>query len=261
MSVTAPRGFRAAGVCAGSKSPGQRDIAVVVNDGPSRSAGGVFTENDDPAAPVLWSEQAVSGGRLRAVVLDSAAANSGTGLSGFQDVQVLAEHTAELLAGSAHEIALCAAGPTGTRPDTVASRHGVTTALGEAVRGGGLAAADALRTNDTVAKIAFQRDGGVTVGGMAKGPDPSVSTALCLLTTDADLTEDQCRHLAQAVTAEVFAPLTGTNDTVLCLASGSAEATGLGEDGVHALMVKVCADLAAQIFADPPTTNDKQAHT
>ena len=86
MSVTAPRGFRAAGVCTGSKSPGQRDIAVVVNDGPSRTAGGVFTENDDPAAPVLWSEQVISDGRLRAVVLDSSAANSGTGLSGFQDV-------------------------------------------------------------------------------------------------------------------------------------------------------------------------------
>ena len=67
MSVTAPRGFRAAGVCTGSKSPDQRDIAVVVNDGPSRSAGGVFTENDDPAAPVLWSEQAVSGGREREI--------------------------------------------------------------------------------------------------------------------------------------------------------------------------------------------------
>ena len=260
MSVTAPRGFRAAGVSAGLKGPRQRDIAVVLNDGPSRSAGGVFTEADEPAAPVLWSRRVISGGRVRAVVLDSAAANSGTGSPGFQDVHALAEHTANLLADSATEIALCSSGPLGVRPDTVELRNGVAAALDRADRGGGLAAADALRTTDTVAKIAFQRDGGVTVGGMAKGPDASVSATLCLLTTDADLTQDQCRHLAQTVAAEVFAPLAGTNDTVLLLASGSAEAD-LDEDGVHALTAKVCADLAAQIAADPPTTDDKQAHT
>lgn len=260
MSVTAPRGFRAAGVSAGLKGPGQRDVAVVVNDGPSRAAGGVFTEADEPAAPVLWSGRVVSGGRVRAVVLDSGAANSGTGPPGYQDVRTLAEHTATLLADSAAEIAVCSSGPVGGRPDTTALRNGVTAALDEAARGGGLAAADALRTTDTVAKIAFQRDGGVTVGGMAKSPDASVSTALCLLTTDADLTEEQCRHLVRAVVAEVFTPLKGTNDTVLLLANGAA-AADLDEDGVYALTTKVCTDLAAQIAADLPTIHDKQAHT
>lgn len=260
MSVTAPRGFRAAGVSAGLKGLGQRDVAVVVNDGPFRSAGGVFTETAEPAAPVLWSRQVVSGGRVRAVVLDSAAANAGAGPPGFQDVHALAEHTADLLADSAAEIALCSAGPVGPRADADALRAGAAAALDEAARGGGLAAADALRTTDTVAKIAFQREGGVTVGGMAKGPDTSVSTVLCLLTTDAALTEGQCRRLARSVATDVFAPLTGTNDTVLLLASGSA-GSFLDEGGITALLTKVCADLAAQIAADPPTLEDKQAHT
>ena len=79
MSVTAPLGFRAAGVAAGLKESGQPDVAVVLNDGPSRAAAAVFTRNRVQAAPVTWTRQVVSGGRVRAVVLNSGGANACTG--------------------------------------------------------------------------------------------------------------------------------------------------------------------------------------
>src|ERR1700735_4159166 len=85
MSVTAPLGFRAAGVAAGLKTSGERDVAVVINDGPSQAAAAVFTSNRVKAAPVLWTQQVAAGGRVRAVALNSGGANACTGPLGFQD--------------------------------------------------------------------------------------------------------------------------------------------------------------------------------
>ncbi|WP_017614412.1 bifunctional ornithine acetyltransferase/N-acetylglutamate synthase [Nocardiopsis salina] len=258
MSVTAPRGFRAAGVTTGAA--GARNLAVVVNDGPSRAAGAAFTAADAPAAPVLWSKQVVSGGRVYAVVVDTGATEPSPGPAGFQAVHALAEHSADALSDSAAEVVVCAAGQPGVRPDSDLLRQGVADAVAEAARGGGLPAADALRTTDTVAKFAFQRGEDLTVGGMAKGPDPALSTGLCVLTTDADLTPGQCESLVGAVAARTLAPLTGPGDTVVLLASGAAETT-TDDETVAALLTKVCEDLAAQIAADTPITEDEQAHT
>ncbi|WP_304451018.1 bifunctional ornithine acetyltransferase/N-acetylglutamate synthase [Nocardiopsis sp. YSL2] len=251
MSVTAPRGFRAAGVAAGTRDGRARDVAVVINDGPSRAAAAVFTP-DDSAAPVLWSRQVASGHRVRAAVLASGGANAGAGPLGFQDVHAQAEHAAGELDDSAAEIVVCACGDPGTRPPLDSLRRGTAEAVAEASRGGGLAAADALRTTDTVAKIVFRRGDGYTIGAMAKGPDPSVSSVLAVLTTDADLTGPQCERLLAPAVAKAFAPLGATNDTVLLMASGAA-GTVPDEEGFAALLTDVCADLAAQIAADPST--------
>lgn len=258
MSVTAPRGFRAAGVAAGLKGGGARDVAVVVNDGPSRAAGAVFTGAEDRAAPVLWSQQVLSGERVRAAVVDSGGANAGTGPPGFQDVHAAAEHTADLLDDSAAEVVLCSTGPVGVRTDSDALRRGVTAALAQASRGGGLDAADAIRTTDTVAKIAFRRGDGYTVGAMAKGPDASLSTALCVLTTDADVTAEQCRRLLADAVGASLGPLTATNDTVLLMASG-ASGTSPHEDDLAALLTEVLAELATQLRADTPATEHDRA--
>ena len=102
MSVTAPLGFRAAGVTAGLKQSGQPDVAVVLNDGPSWSAAAVFTTNRVQAAPVTWTRQVVQGGRVRAVVLNSGGANACTGPAGFQDTHATAEHLAAGPGGFGH---------------------------------------------------------------------------------------------------------------------------------------------------------------
>ena len=103
MSVTAAGGFTAAGITAGIKDSGTPDLALVVNTGPRRAAAGVFTSNRVKAAPVLWSEQVVKGGRISAVVLNSGGANACTGPKGFQDTHATAEKAAEVLNQAAPE--------------------------------------------------------------------------------------------------------------------------------------------------------------
>ncbi|MEO5878443.1 MAG: bifunctional ornithine acetyltransferase/N-acetylglutamate synthase, partial [Streptosporangiaceae bacterium] len=170
MSVTAPRGFRAAGIAAGIKDNGNRDLALVVNDGPSRAAAAVYTANRIKAAPVIWSQQVTSGGRVRAVVLNSGGANACTGTAGFQDTHLTAERVADVLEDSAAEIVVCSTGLIGDRLPMEELLAGVGTVAAELSRDGGLAAADAIRTTDSVAKISFRRgEGGYMIGGMAKG--------------------------------------------------------------------------------------------
>ena len=262
MSVTAPLGFRAAGVTAGLKPSGQPDVAVVLNDGPSRSAAAVFTTNRVQAAPVTWTRQVVTGGRVRAVVLNSGGANACTGPAGFQDTHATAEHLAASIGAlsdevGAGEIAVCSTGLIGERLPMDKLLPGVDVAVAEASRAGGLAAADAIRTTDTVVKIAFRRGTGYTIGGMAKGAGmlaPGLATMLCVLTTDADLEPAQLDAALRAATAVTFDRLDtdgcmSTNDTVLLMASG---ATGVSPDKVEFIEVltEVCADLTRQLQLD-----------
>ena len=285
MSVTAPQGFRAAGVTAGLKESGQPDVAVVLNDGPSRAAAAVFTSNRVQAAPVLWTRQVVSGGRVRAVVLNSGGANACTGPAGFQDTHATAEHLAAAIGDSPGEIAVCSTGLIGERLPMDKLLPGVDAAVAGASRAGGLAAADAIRTTDTVVKIAFRRGAalpggrpprgpprswgdpspqtplgppwGYTIGGMAKGAGmlaPALATMLCVLTTDADLGPAELDAALRSATGQTFDRLDtdgcmSTNDTVLLLASGAAGVKPEAGEFTRAL-TEVCADLARQLQLD-----------
>jgi glutamate N-acetyltransferase / amino-acid N-acetyltransferase len=254
MSVTAPLGFRAAGVVAGLKQSGDRDVAVVINDGPSRAAAAVFTSNRVHAAPVKWSRQVVSGGRVRAVVLNSGGANACTGPLGFQDTHATAERLAAALDDSAGEIAVCSTGLIGERLPMDKLLPAVDAAVAEADRSGGVHAADAIRTTDTIIKIAFRREAGYTVGGMAKGAAmlaPSLATMLVVLTTDADLTAQELDAALRSATAVTFDRLDSdgcmsTNDTVLLMASGASGVKPDHKDFTRAL-TEVCADLTRQL--------------
>jgi glutamate N-acetyltransferase/amino-acid N-acetyltransferase len=262
MSVTAPLGFRAAGVAAGLKQSGQPDVAVVLNDGPSRSAAAVFTANRIQAAPVTWTRQVVKGGRVRAVVLNSGGANACTGPLGFQDTHATAEHLAAAVEDSAGEIAVCSTGLIGERLPMDKLLPGVSAAVAEASRAGGLAAADAIRTTDTVVKIAFRRVDGYSIGGMAKGAGmlaPGLATMLCVLTTDADLEPAQLDAALRAATAVTLDRLDtdgcmSTNDTVLLMASGAAGVKPEAAEFTLAL-TEVCADLARQLQLDAEGAN------
>ncbi|MEU8378950.1 bifunctional glutamate N-acetyltransferase/amino-acid acetyltransferase ArgJ [Streptosporangium sp. NPDC048865] len=258
MSVTAPLGFRAAGVAAGIKSSAGRDLALVVNDGPSRAAAGVFTRNRVKAAPVLWSAQVLAGGRVHAVVLNSGGANACTGPLGFQDTHATAEKVAAALGDSAGEVAVCSTGLIGERLPMDPLLAGVDLAVSQLARDGGLAAADAIRTTDTISKISFRKGaGGYMVGGMAKGAGmlaPGLATMLSVITTDADLSAEQLDAVLRKVTRVTFDRLDAdgcmsTNDTVLLLASG---ASGVVPDlaEFEQVLLAVCADLARQLLMD-----------
>ena len=257
MSVTAPLGFRAAGVAAGIKESGNRDVAVVLNDGPSAAAAGVFTANRVKAAPVLWSQQVLAGGIVRAVVLNSGGANACTGPAGFADTHKTAEHLADQLEISAGEVAVCSTGLIGERLPTDALLAGVDAAAAAATVQGGPAAADAIRTTDTVSKTCVMHGGGYVIGGMGKGAamlSPALATMLVVLTTDADLPAAELDLALRTAVVSTFDRLDtdgcmSTNDTVLLLASGAA-GTQPGPAEFTALLTAACADLAGQMQRD-----------
>jgi glutamate N-acetyltransferase/amino-acid N-acetyltransferase len=257
VSVTAAAGFRAAGVAAGLKPSGRPDVAVVVNDGPSDAAAGVFTSNRVKAAPVLWSQQVLTSGRIRAVVLNSGGANACTGPAGFQDTHATAEHLASLLQCGAGEIAVCSTGLIGERLPMDLLLPGVDKAAASLAATGGNDAADAICTTDTHRKEAVARGGGITVGGMAKGAGmlaPGLATMLCVVTTDAVATPPTLDSALREAVRTTFDRVDtdgcmSTNDTVLLMASG---ASGVQPDleTLTELVHNVCDDLSRQLVAD-----------
>jgi glutamate N-acetyltransferase/amino-acid N-acetyltransferase len=257
VTVTAPAGFRAAGVTAGLKSSGKPDLALVVNDGPSHAAAAVFTSNRVCAAPVVWSRQVVTDGRVDAVVLNSGGANACTGPEGFGDTHRTAEHVAEVLGISAGDVAVCSTGLIGERLPMEKLLAGVAAAATALTTDGGADAATAIMTTDSVSKNAVAAGAGWTVGGMAKGAGmlaPGLATMLVVLTTDADVGAEDLDAALRAATRVSFDRVDSdgcmsTNDTVLLLASG---ASGVRPDPAEfkAAVKAVCLDLAMQLLRD-----------
>jgi glutamate N-acetyltransferase/amino-acid N-acetyltransferase len=264
MSVTGPAGFLAGGVTAGLKKSGKPDLALVVNTGPAQVAAGVFTRNRVRAAPVVWSEQVLADGRLRAVVLNSGGANACTGPDGFGDTHRTAERVATALSAlpdaapvGAIDVAVCSTGLIGERLPMDLLLAGVDAVAGALDADGGPAAAEAIMTTDSVAKQAHYVDEGWSVGGMAKGAGmlaPGLATMLVVLTTDAvvdpatlhDQLQEACRRSFDRVDSD---GCMSTNDTVLLLSSGASGVTPHPSD-LQSALNEICADLALQLLAD-----------
>ncbi len=265
MSVTRASGFLAGAVAAGLKSSGKNDLALVVNTGPQFAAAAVVTSNRVKAAPVQWTEQVIKVGRLRAVILNSGGANACTGPDGFAD----AHRTAELVADNLRQaqgrfdelgpidVAVCSTGLIGLRlpMDKIAS--GITEVVGQLNCDGGLAAAEAIMTTDTVPKQVSYADEGWTVGGMAKGAGmlaPGLATMLVMITTDAvvdaerlpDQLTEACRKTFDRIDSD---GCMSTNDTVILMSSGASGVRPTTADFQDALD-ETCADLARQLVAD-----------
>ena len=265
QGVTAPAGFRATGIAAGIKASGALDLALVFNEGPDYAAAGVFTRNKVRAAPVLWSQQVLTTGRLRAVILNSGGANACTGPLGFQDTHATAEAVAAALSDwgtetGAIEVAVCSTGLIGDRLPMDKVLAGVTEVVHEMAGGltGGEEAARAIMTTDTVPKqVALHHSGNWTVGGMAKGAGmlaPSLATMLTVITTDAVADAAALDHALRRASALTFDRLDvdgscSTNDTVLLLASGASEITP-SQAELDEAVLRVCDDLCAQLQAD-----------
>jgi len=265
QGVTAPAGFRAAGIAAGIKASGARDLALVFNEGPDHAAAGVFTRNRVKAAPVLWSQQVLTNGQLRAVILNSGGANACTGPPGFQDTHATAEAVAAALSDwgtetGAVEVAVCSTGLIGDRLPMDKVLAGVREVVHEMAGGlsGGEDAAHAIMTTDTVPKqVALHHRNNWTVGGMAKGAGmmaPSLATMLCVLTTDAVADPAALDRALRRAAVRTFERLDvdgccSTNDTVLLLASGASGIAPPRADLDDAVL-RVCDDLCAQLQAD-----------
>lgn len=263
MSVTRAAGFLAAGTVAGLKPSGRADLALVVNTGPDFHAAAVFTGNRVKAAPVLWSQQVLADGRLRAVVLNSGGANACTGPAGFADTHRTAEHVAEVLSSDptspvgAIDVAVCSTGLIGQRLPMDLLTAGITAAAGTLSADGGPAAAQAILTTDSRAKEASYADEGWSVGGMAKGAGmlaPGLATMLVVLTTDAVVDPERVQGQLERACRQSFDRVDSdgcmsTNDTVLLLSSGASGVRPHALD-FQAALDELCSDLALQLLGD-----------
>ncbi len=257
MSVTHPAGFVAAGVPAGLKSTGAPDLALVVNQGPNADSATVFTANRCKANPVLWSQEVVKDGVVRAVVLNSGGANCYTGADGFQTTHAVAEQVAEGLGIGAIDVVVCATGLIGLVNPRQNLLDGVDAALAALSADGGHDAARAIMTTDTVPKQVVVEGAGWSIGGMAKGAGmlaPQLATMLVVLTTDAAVPAVELDSALRSATRVSFDRLDSdgcmsTNDTVTVMASGASGITPTPADFTHAL-TQVCTDLAMQLLGD-----------
>ena len=269
MSVTAARGFRAAGVRAGLKASGKPDLALVVNDGPLDTAAGAFTTNRVVAAPVVWSRRLLAGqeggrpGHARAVVLSSGSANACTGAQGLRDTEATATCAAGLLGTEPGQVLVCSTGVIGERIDMPVLLKGIDVAvptLADTPQAG-TDAATAIMTTDTVSKEDVLTVGtggkGWTIGGMIKGVGmlaPGLATMLAVITTDAVLTPREAQQALSGVTARTINRINSdgcmsTNDTVLLLASGASGVTPSRADFDEAL-TDVMGRLGRRLVAD-----------
>jgi glutamate N-acetyltransferase/amino-acid N-acetyltransferase len=257
VSVTTPRGFTAAGVTAGLKPSGRKDLALVVNQGPSYASASVFTANRCKANPVLWSQEVVKDGVVRAVVLNSGGANCYTGADGFQTTHAVAERVASGLGIGAIDVVVCSTGLIGLANDRDVLLRGVDDAVDSLSGDGGADAAAAIMTTDTVSKEVVVEGSGWSVGGMAKGAGmlaPQLATMLVVLTTDAEVDAGTADRALRAATRVSFDRLDSdgcmsTNDTVTLLASGASGITPTESDFTEAV-TRACTDLAMQLLAD-----------
>ena len=270
MSITAPRGFVAAGVACGIKASGNLDLSLVAtDDGQPVSGAATFTSNLAAAAPVQVSRANLmaSGGLVSAVVLSSGNANAATGQRGLADAQRMCQIVSEGIGTTTESVLVCQTGLIGIPlpfgciesglPQLVAARAEGSTA--------GRLAAEAIMTTDTVRKEVRIDGNGFVVGGMAKGAAmlaPNMATMLAVLTTDAACEPTELGDLLRAGVAKSFNRLsvdgsTSTNDTVILLASGRAGPIARADlaDAVEA----GCVDLAAQM-ADDAEGATKVAH-
>ena len=258
MSVTAARGFLAAGVHAGIRRE-RNDLALVCTDGPGTGAA-MWTQNRVQAAPVLVSKRHLELADPQAVVINSGVANAATGKRGEADARATAEHAAGLLGLQPEQVLVLSTGVIGAPLPLDLVTAGLGAAVRALSREGGSDAADAILTTDTKPKTAVSAGAGFTVGGMAKGSGmihPNLATMLAVVTTDYPLSSGEPLDFLRPAVDTSFNAITvdgecSTNDAVVLLSSGAApvERTPATDEAFAVALRGVCADLAAQIVAD-----------
>jgi len=233
--ITAPAGFRAAGIACGIKASGALDLALLVSDRPATAAG-VFTTNKAQAAPVILSREHLirSGGQSRAVVINSGCANACTGADGWDHAVAMAARTAAAVGCDPSAVLVASTGVIGVKLEMTKVERGVSAATSQLSSSGGSDAARAIMTTDPFPKehaIEATHNGrSFRVGGMAKGSgmiEPLMATMLGCVTMDAAVAPDLLQRALKAAADDTFNAITvdgecSTNDCVFVLANGAS---------------------------------------
>ena len=264
--VVAPLGFVAAGVSAGLKSGGKRDLALVVAE-ECVPAAAVFTTNLVAAAPVVVSRAHIASGCARALVVNAGNANACTGAQGLVDARTMAVAVAEALECRSEQVVVASTGVIGVSLPVERVVAAIPEAAAALDNRSGTHAAEAIMTTDTFPKeiaITFDLNGRrITVGGMAKGSGmiaPNMATMIAVITTDAPLSPEAAERALRDSVATTFNRVTvdsdtSTNDTALLMASGAAggetiEPGTAAYDRVFAAVHTVAGELSRMIARD-----------
>ncbi len=289
-SVTAPKGFQAAGVFCDVKRLGTQkgtgeqdaglDLSLIVADKPCPVAG-MFTTNQVRAAPVQWCLQQIKRGEGQAVVANSGNANACTGKRGIQDAKSMATETARVLGIEARHVFVASTGRIGVPLPMANIRKGIRLASKSLAdnRAQARAAARAILTSDTYPKECAveisRKQGDIRIGGIAKGAGmiaPRLTpngnrlrnlhaTMLCFLTTDISMTQPLLQQALTVAVNQSFNAVTvdgdmSTNDSVILLAGGRAGNTPVRSTksplftAFCEALTHVCAELAKNMVRD-----------
>ncbi len=252
-----PLGFTGAGIAAGIKSSGAKDLSLIVNEGPLQVGTAVFTSNKVVAAPVTWSRSVVADGEVSAVVLNSGGANACTGPEGLVDTHRTAEYVAEKLDISASDVVVCSTGLIGVRLPMPELLAGIDQAVVNLSTESGLEIAEGIMTTDSHPKLIATEESGVRFFGIAKGAGmlaPSLATMLSVIATDAIVNINSARSIFADVVSRTYNRIdsdgcTSTNDTVLFMASG-ASGIELTDDDLRKELMKIASYLSYELIAD-----------
>ena len=265
--ITAPKGYQAAGITAGLKASGAKDLALILSETDAIAAG-VFTLSQVRAACVDYCRQRLQDNvSARAILCNSGQANACTGEQGWQDAIESAELLAQQLNISPQSIFLASTGVIGQRIKMDALRQGIPQLVGAANVDGGKDAAEAIITTDLVTKeIALETDiegRPVRIGGIAKGSGmihPNMATMLAFITCDAAVATHLWQEMLARAVDKSFNQITvdgdtSTNDSVIALANGQSRTTAIREMGknaekLEAMLTEVCQYLAKAIARD-----------
>lgn len=266
-SVTAPKGYKAAGIVAGLKPSGAPDLALILSETEAIAAG-VFTQSQVRAACVDYCRQRLQKkASARAILCNAGQANAATGEQGWQDALETAQLLANELNISPDSILLASTGVIGQRMKMDAFRAGIPQLVASASEEGGKAAAGAIITTDLVTKsIALEthiEDRPVRIGGIAKGSGmihPNMATMLSFVTCDAAVSTTLWQQMLSRAADRSFNQITvdgdtSTNDTLIALANGQSRTAAIVEmspeaEKLEAMLTEVCQYLAKAIARD-----------
>jgi glutamate N-acetyltransferase / amino-acid N-acetyltransferase len=266
--ITAPKGYRAAGIAAGLKASGAKDLALILSDTDAIAAG-VFTTSQVRAACVDYCRQRLNAkASARAILCNAGQANAATGAAGWQDALKSAELLGRELNISPDEILLASTGVIGQRIKMEELEAGIPQLIAAAAVEGGKDAAQAICTTDLIAKeIALEtiiEERAVRIGGIAKGSGmihPNMATMLAFITCDAAVSTQLWQEMLKKAVDLSFNQITvdgdtSTNDCVLALANGQSRTTAMremsstGAAKLEAMLTAVCQFLAKAIARD-----------
>jgi glutamate N-acetyltransferase/amino-acid N-acetyltransferase len=251
-----PKGFRGAAVASGIKKSGL-DLTLIINEGRTKFATGVFTTNQVVAAPVRWTQEILKGRALDGVLLNSGGANAATGERGAADVNVTAAAVAKALRNEDLKLAICSTGMIGIPLPMEKVLAGIEVLPQKIESGQLLDCATAIMTTDSKPKIAEHKHGESRFVGIAKGAGmlaPSLATMLSVIMTDAEVNAVEAEEVFAEVCEETFNRIdsdgcTSTNDTVLLLASGESNGS-ISKTELRNALFNVCKSLAEQLIGD-----------